>query len=71
MRLHGATIAAVMGQPVWPAKCLLESLCHGMSALTLELRWALSVGVGLLAQGSEIEVLCRVGWMVDLALERV
>jgi hypothetical protein len=71
MRLHGGTVATIMGRPVWPAKCLLEALGHGVSALTLELRWALSVGVGLIAQGSKIEVLRGIGWMVNLTLERI
>jgi hypothetical protein len=64
-------LPAIVGRPIRPAKRLLKSLCDGVGALALELRWALGIGKGLIAQGSEVEVVWGIRGMVDLALERV
>lgn len=71
MCVYRSTITAILCGPVGPAECLVEPVCHGVSALTLELRWALSIGKRLITQRSEIEVMRLGRRMVNLAFERI
>lgn len=71
MCIYVSTSTAILSGPVGPAECLVKTICHGVSALSLELRWTLSIRKRLVTQCSEIEVMRLGRRMVNLAFERI
>lgn len=69
--LRRIAITTILTRPARPAECILEIVCHGMGALSTELRGALVVGKIRIVHTSKVEVGRRARGMMDLTFERI
>lgn len=65
------SVASILAGPVGASEGVVESFRHGVSALALELGWALRVRERLIPESAKVEVVRGVWRMVNLAFERV